>query len=98
MLKEICDKVVISHRPCFRCGRRHRFLERETIILAYDGIYPIIQARPEDKTGFLTFYCEYCKQEHLHGEGTGHRVAHCHYTDQSQSPFLEHGYILQGVS
>ncbi len=40
----------------------------------------------------LQFYCDFCKKNHLHGEGEGHRVAHCH---NENSPFEKTGYILQ---
>jgi hypothetical protein len=39
----------------------------------------------------LKFYCKYCKREHKHGVGHGHRVAHCSNPD---SPYLKTGYYL----
>lgn len=37
------------------------------------------------------FYCIFCKKYHLHGEGLGHRVAHCF---SEKSPYYETGYNL----
>lgn len=54
---------------------------------------PIIWAEPRiDSTSGLKFYCMYCKREHLHGKGEGHRIAHC--TDV-ESPYYQTGYILR---
>jgi len=83
-------------RKCRYCGRRHEPIpHKETVILGYYKNTPIIKAVPEEGTGFLTFYCQYCKREHLHGRGDGHRVAHC--TWESNSPFRETGYFLNRV-
>jgi hypothetical protein len=38
------------------------------------------------------FWCPFCRCEHTHGAGPGHRGAHCH---DAQSPFLDGGYILE---
>ena len=88
----------MSSKPCRYCGRRHEPIPHDkTIILGYYQGVPIIKAVAEVGTGFLTFYCEYCKREHLHGYGDGHRVAHCdsHPTGrQTPSPFLDTGYFL----
>jgi hypothetical protein len=62
--------------------------------------YPLIRAQrviAEDGTPLLTFWCPFCKREHIHGaglhpgDGDGHRVAHCH---DRASPFSNGGYIL----
>ncbi len=38
---------------------------------------------------FLTFItCPFCGREHIHGDGPGHRVAHC------DAPGSEAGYVL----
>lgn len=76
---------------CHRCGRRHEPFEKKTEIIGHYGDAPIIKAYPEQGTGFLTFWCDYCKKEHLHGRGNGHRVAHC---VSSSSPFEKEGYFL----
>jgi hypothetical protein len=90
-------------RKCRYCGRRHEPIPHDkTVILGYHEGRPIIKAVPEEGSGFLTFYCEYCKKEHLHGRGNGHRAAHCFYVRygaygkkiETHSPFLEGGYYL----
>ncbi len=62
--------------------------------------YPLIRARRSidpNGTALLTFWCPFCKCEHVHGAGArrgngdGHRVAHCHV---AESPFRERGYVL----
>src|SRR5215208_987602 len=64
---------------------------------------PIVKAYPEQGTGFLTFWCDYCKKEHTHGRGNGHRTAHCRgyynrsyrqVTTAEGSPFAKTGYFL----
>lgn len=37
-----------------------------------------------------TFFCPWCRTEHIHGEGAGHRVSHC----LDGSPFKARGYVL----
>jgi len=39
---------------------------------------------------FLAVWCKYCGCLHLHGEGDGSRVAHCHIV----TPYTETGYYL----
>lgn len=60
-----------------------------TPIVGFEGIYPIIQCTAW--SAGLKFYCQYCKLEHHHGTGAGHRVSHCF----RESPYKEHGYILR---
>ena len=43
----------------------------------------ILAYRRKDLPDGLTFYCEYCKEFHLHGRGSGNRVPHC---------WKKHGY------
>jgi hypothetical protein len=71
--------------------------EKKTIIIGYKEIgqykIPIIQT--EWRTDFpfgVKFYCDFCKKVHTHGEGAGHRAAHCH---NQNSPYGNSGYILQ---
>ena len=88
-------------RKCRYCGRRHEPIPHDkTVILGYKDGIPIIEAEPETGSGFLTFYCQYCRREHLHGRGDGHRGAHCIYHPtgrQTSSPFLETGYYLKSA-
>jgi hypothetical protein len=39
----------------------------------------------------LTFWCIHCREWHRHGQGGGHRAAHCRI---STSPYLATGYDL----
>ena len=58
-----------------------------------DQRIPIIRAiRRKDYPWGLQFFCPFCKKNHLHGSGEGHRAAHC---TSSKSPYLETGYILK---
>lgn len=53
---------------------------------------PTILAKPRtDHIEGWQFYCRYCRRNHLHGEGLGHRQAHC---SDPNSPYKLSGYIL----
>jgi hypothetical protein len=80
-------------KKCRGCGRYHEPFEKRTEILGYHEGRPIVKAYPEQDTGFLTFWCDYCKREHLHGMGNGHRVAHCS-SSSTTTPFHKTGYYL----
>ena len=58
------------------------------------GIFPLIYCDTWElnngKYG-LKFHCKYCKREHKHGIGHGHRGAHCSNPD---SPYRETGYYI----
>jgi hypothetical protein len=58
-----------------------------------DG-YPILPAYIRDGHGYLSVWCRYCKKFHQHGQGDGHRVAHCL---SDASPYRTTGYILRTV-
>ncbi len=45
-----------------------------------------------DGEGRLSAWCPYCAKMHHHGQGDGHRVAHC---NDPGSPFQKTGYILK---
>lgn len=63
-----------------------------TKIIGYDEHTPIIKAeRRKDVLGYK-FFCFYCNKNHYHGEGEGHRAAHC--KPNENSPFLKTGYII----
>jgi len=52
-----------------------------------------LQAESHDKG--LRVYCRYCQDWHVHGEGYGHRSAHCYdKLDGQRSPYKDNGYIL----
>jgi hypothetical protein len=71
------------------------YLEKGKIEVSH---IPIIECVPRKDCNGLKFYCVFCNKWHLHGEGEGHRVAHCHKkTNQTyqKSPFDETGYILK---
>ena len=53
-----------------------------------DGI-PLLIA--EERGDLLRTWCMHCRRWHTHGEGFGHRTAHC-YVDAS--PFRRTGYYL----
>jgi len=40
--------------------------------------------------GGLKGWCPYCRKWHIHGDGEGHRIAHC----MKETPFKDTGYIL----
>jgi len=52
---------------------------------------PIIECWIIDEI-HVSFYCPYCKKNHLHGIGDGHRCSHC---SNQKSEFKELGYILK---
>lgn len=56
-----------------------------------DKDIPVVDAVVRTDGKGLKMYCRYCKQWHLHGEGEGHRVAHCN----NDSPYKKTGYILR---
>ena len=63
-------------------------------------IYYLFTDEIVPNTWGLAVWCKYCTRWHMHGQGVGHRVAHCHgltslcgsYT--SPTPYQETGYIL----
>src|SRR5262245_956223 len=55
--------------------------------------YPIVDAYA-DREGMLRMWCDYCQKWHFHGQGEGHRVAHC---IDDKSPYRKTGYILKYV-
>lgn len=54
----------------------------------------VVSAWEDPKTHFLRMWCGACRQLHRHGEGDGHRWAHCHV---ETSPYIARGYVLQRV-
>ena len=46
--------------------------------------------RDDGEAGYM-FLCPYCKKNHYHGLGEGHRTAHC----DPDSPLYETGYTLK---
>lgn len=48
--------------------------------------------RPSDRLAdrFLSVWCQYCGTLHHHGEGAGHRVAHC----SRETPYTAKGYYV----
>lgn len=42
----------------------------------------------------LKVWCPFCRKNHIHGIGGGHRNAHC----IKPTPFTETGYILKVVA
>jgi hypothetical protein len=46
----------------------------------------IIECRPGKLGGNWHFYCGYCKRDHVHGAGEGHRTSHC---KAPESPYCE---------
>ena len=43
------------------------------------------------------FYCPACKKLHVHGATNGHRVYHCLFHGNPNSPFEKTGYIIKIV-
>ena len=62
--------------------------------IEYVDNIPVVPAYLDTKKGGLVFWCEYCRQWHLHSCEEGHRVAHCVV---AKSPYLKTGYILKRV-
>lgn len=54
--------------------------------------YPVfyVEPRSDGGEGYM-FFCPYCKKNHYHGLGEGHREAHC----EPGSPLRETGYIIK---
>ena len=50
---------------------------------------PTLLAEPVDDG--LRVWCIWCRQHHHHGDGYGHRVAHC---ANPRSPYRDTGYVL----
>ena len=59
--------------------------------LLLKNIPVILCEERSDLPGGMTFWCPFCKHQHFHGEGEGHRSAHC----SEDSPFDKTGYILK---
>ena len=61
---------------------------------------PVVKAtvdpRPEQGGGHIRgLFCPYCLRYHIHGAGSGHRIAHCR---NGRSPYETTGYILSVVN
>ncbi|MBT9146547.1 MAG: hypothetical protein DDT32_00281 [Syntrophomonadaceae bacterium] len=54
----------------------------------------VLDAFARDEEGNLSVWCPHCTQWHHHGQGDGHRLAHCH---KPGSPFKGIGYTLRHV-
>ena len=57
-----------------------------------DGL-PVLFIRRRDRVHSFV-WCPVCEAEHAHGQGEGHRIAHC----PPGSPFAEHGYLIRKPS
>jgi len=70
-------------------------LKRKPVIIGWvKDIIPIILCKEREDInlrGAMKFYCPYCRKNHCHGTGEGHRIAHCH---NEKSLFERHGYII----
>lgn len=53
---------------------------------------PVLEAFERNEQGDLSIYCVFCQEHHHHGQGDGHRIAHCTNED---SPFIKTGYIIK---
>ena len=63
-------------------------------ILGYEGEFPVMLCVPRTDIDFgMKFYCKPCRQDHRHGDGEGHRVAHCDDYFEA-SPYKDTGYII----
>lgn len=56
--------------------------------------YPVLAAFDRNEKGFLSAWCPFCARWHHHGQGEGHKVAHCTEPD---SPLKSTGYVLKKV-
>lgn len=57
-----------------------------------DGTAPFVAAWTRtDQPDALRMWCHHCRRWHHHGQGEGHRIAHCH---DEASPYSETGYVL----
>lgn len=54
--------------------------------------YPYPFKYDSGKTG-LRIWCCWCDRWHYHGDGYGHRAAHCHAQNPA-SPYNDTGYML----
>lgn len=73
-------------------------MDKKTKILGYEAIkgneVAVILCEERTDTnlvGAMKFYCDFCKKDHIHGIGEGHRLQHCFDVD---SPFDQVGYII----
>ena len=74
-----------AHEKCYEKEEKARRQERE---LEPPELFAL--PRPDGRAG-LAVWCRYCDCWHAHGEGLGHRDAHCHKKD---SPYKVTGYTL----
>lgn len=74
--------------------KREDILEiRSKVNKMKDKDYPIVLTEDrDDGVEGQMFWCPFCKKYHYHGEGDGHRTAHC---DNPNSPWLDTGYIVK---
>ena len=57
------------------------------------AVLPVLFIKRSDRVHSFV-WCPACKQEHAHGHGEGHRIAHC----PPGSPFTKHGYLIRTPS
>lgn len=61
---------------------------KKTFIVGYEREFPVVVTFNTEGIRQM-FYCDKCKKLHFHGEGDGHRSAHCFVDDGYKK-----GYIL----
>jgi len=59
-----------------------------------DEDVPTLMAYDRDDGHGLAVWCRHCDGWHLHGQGNGHRMAHCHVEG---SPYIKTGYVLKSI-
>ena len=67
--------------------------KNQASLLGYDEEgFPLVKATlNKTNTGLeLTFFCPFCGRKHIHGAGSGHRIAHCYPSELAPT----RGYVL----
>ena len=70
-------------------GKTNRLGKKDRHIVEQHGI-TVFETTPQ-LNGKQFFYCPHCECDHFHGEGYGHRSAHC---SKPNSPYAQSGYWL----
>ncbi|MGI9118787.1 MAG: hypothetical protein ACR2G7_01430 [Acidimicrobiales bacterium] len=58
--------------------------------MTWDEQMPVLAGHPREDGLGLKVWCRWCDCWHVHGDGSGHRVAHC----GGDTPYAETGYLI----
>lgn len=92
------ERITLTHigeeLDVYRTRLTGVLLNEDTRGFFYKQLYPVLMAEVTGDGVQCRAFCHFCNKFHLHGNGDGHRAAHC-FT--ANSPYKKTGYILYRV-